>query len=257
MSIPSLSLAGKVAIVTGGKTGIGRSVALTFAEAGADVTVCSRAIEDEQLQAVAEEIQRLGRRSMAIRTDVSRKADVDNLVKQVMGEFGAIDILVNCAAITKWVPLLDLAEDDWDSFVDIDLKGYFLCAQAVGRIMVKQKRGNIINFASTASFKPLLERGAYDIVKAGAVMLTKHLAKELAVHNIRVNAIAPGMVKTEINRPLWDAGPETLKKYENKAALGRMGETFEISHVALFLASDLSSYMTGSTVVVDGGFLLL
>ena len=123
--------------------------------------------------------------------------------------------------------------------------------------MMKQKRGNIINVASTASFKPILQRGAYSIVKSGVVMLTKLFAKELATCNIRVNAIAPGMVRTEFTRPMWDSGPETLKKHEANVALGRIAETTEISQVVLFLASDLSSYMTGSIVVVDGGFLLL
>jgi len=257
MGIPSLSLAGRVAIVSGGRRGIGKAIALTFAEAGADVAVCDVVVEGGELKAVADEIEGLGRRSLAVQTDISSSSDVNNLVKQVMNKFGAIDILVNCAAITKWVPLIDLGEDDLDRFLDVDLKGYILCSQAVGKIMMKQKRGNIINFASTAAIRPILERGAYDIVKAGVAMLTKHFAKELASYNIRVNAIAPGMVKTDFTRPIWDSGPETLKKYDAKVALGRLAETSDISQVVLFLASDLSSYMTGSIIVVDGGFLLL
>ena len=256
MSIPSLSLSGKVAVISGARRGMGRAIALTFAEAGADVAVCDVVSEGGELKAVADEIEGLGRRSLAVKTDISSKSDVNNLVKQALNKFGKIDILVNCAAITKFVPLIDLEEEDWDKFVDVDLKGYFLCIQAVGRIMTKQKSGNIINFASTGSFKPLLERGAYDIAKAGVVMLTRHFAKELGCHNIRVNAVAPGMVRTEFNRPMWES-PEILKKSVANAALGRMAEPGELSQVVLFLASELSSYMTGSIVLADGGFLLM
>ena len=256
MSVPSLSLAGKVAIVSGARRGIAKAIALTFAEAGADVAVCDVVTDGGELKAVADEIEQLGRRSLAVQTDISSKTDVDNLVKQVMDKFGAIDILANCAAITKWVPLMELEEEDLDRFIDVDLKGYILCSQAVGKIMIKQKSGNIISIASTASFKPILNRGVYDVVKAGVFMLTKHLAKELAPHNIRANAIAPGVVKTEFTRPLW-TNPDLLRQEEAKIPLGRLGETTDISKVALFLASDLAGYVTGHTVLADGGFVLL
>jgi NAD(P)-dependent dehydrogenase (short-subunit alcohol dehydrogenase family) len=256
MSIPSLSLAGKVAIVTGSSKGIGRGIALLFAEAGADVVVCSRG-RDDSLEKVAREIRKLGRRSLAVPADISKKADVERLVQKTVAEFGTIDILVNNAAVIKFNSMMDLTEEDWDRFLNIDLKGYFLCSQAVARIMIDRKRGNIINVASTASFKPLLERGAYSIVKSGVAMLTRLFAKELASCNIRVNALAPGFVKTEFTRPLWASDPEFLKKHEAKIPMGRSAEMAEMSQVVLFLASDLSSYMTGSIVVADGGFLLL
>ena len=206
MSLPSFSLEGKITIVTGGSRGIGKVIALAFAEAGADVVVCSRTLAD--LEAVANEIQRLGRRSLAIQTDISRKTDVDNMVQRVMDEFGVIDILVNNAAMSITAPLLDLQEDGWDRVINTDLKGYYLCCQAVGKRMVERKKGNIINMASSAALKAMEKIGAYCIAKIGVVMLTRVLALELASYNIRVNAIAPSMVKTKFSQPIWSA-PET------------------------------------------------
>ncbi|MBA7655931.1 3-oxoacyl-[acyl-carrier-protein] reductase FabG [subsurface metagenome] len=153
MSIPSFSLEGKVAIVTGGRRGIGKAIALAFAEAGADVAVCDLVVEDGELEAVAEEIRRLGRRSLAVQADITRKTDVDNLVKGVAEGLGAIDILVNNAAIISWVPLLETPEDDWDRIIDTDLKGYYLCSQAVGKGMVERKKGNIISIASVSGIR--------------------------------------------------------------------------------------------------------
>jgi 2-deoxy-D-gluconate 3-dehydrogenase len=223
-----------------------------LAEAGADIAICGRVIEDGELQAVAEEVKRLGRRSLAVQADITKKADVDGLVQRVMGEFGAIDILVNNAAMNIKAPLLELREDGWDRVIDTDLKGYYLCSQAVGKIMVDQKRGNIINIASTAAIKAAPEMGAYCIAKAGVVMLTKVLALELAKYNIRVNAIAPYMVKTKFSQPLW-SDPETLKQLESEIPLGRLAEPSDIIGAVLFLASDASSYITGHTIIVDGG----
>ena len=254
MSTPSFSLEGKVAIVTGGRRGIGKAIALAFAEAGADVAVCDRVVEDGELEAVIEEIRGLGRRSLAVSADITRKTDVDNLVQRVMDEFGTIDILVNNAAMNILAPLLELREDGWDKIINTDLKGYYLCCQAVGKRMVEQKRGNIINMASTGAMKATEKMGAYDIAKAGVVMLTRVLALELASYNIRVNAIAPAMVKTKFSQPLWD-GPEISKQVESEIPLGRLAETGDIIGSALFLASDASSYITGHTIIVDGGQL--
>jgi len=252
VGVSSFSLSGKVAIVTGGRRGIGKAIALALAEAGADIAVCDRVIEDGELEAVAEEAQRLGRRSLAVQADITQKADVDSLVQRVMSEFGAIDILVNNAAMNIRAPLLELREDGWDKVIDTDLKGYYLCSQAVGKIMVSQKRGNIINIASTAAMYTAPEMGAYCIAKAGVVMLTRILAVELAQYNIRVNAVAPSMVKTKFSQPLWD-DPETLKEIEAGIPLGRLAEPSDIVGSVLFLASDASSFITGHTIIVDGG----
>jgi NAD(P)-dependent dehydrogenase (short-subunit alcohol dehydrogenase family) len=245
-------LSGKVAIITGARQGIGKAIALALAQAGADIAICDRVIEDGELNAVAEEVKRLGRRSLAVQADITQKAEVDGLVKRVVDEFGVIDILVNNAAMNIRAPLLELREDGWDRVINTDLKGYFLCSQAVGKRMVEQKRGNIINIASTAAIKAAPEMGAYCIAKAGVVMLTRVLAVELAKYNIRVNAIAPYMVKTKFSQPLW-SDPETLKQLESEIPLGRLAEPGDIIGSVLFLASDASSYITGHTIIVDGG----
>jgi gluconate 5-dehydrogenase len=252
VAVPSFSLSGKVAIVTGGRRGIGKAIALALAEAGADIALCDRVVDDGELMAVAEAVGRFGRRSMALQVDITKKTDVDNFIQKVTAEFGAIDILVNNAAMNIRGGLFELAEESWDKIIDTDLKGYYLCAQAVGKIMVSQKRGSIINIASTAAMWAVVEMSAYCIAKAGVVMLTRVLALELAPHNIRVNAIAPSMVKTRFSEPLW-RDPETLKEIEAGIPLGRLAETSDIIGSALFLASDASNYITGHTIVVDGG----
>ena len=252
MTVPRLSLEGKVAIVTGSSRGIGRAIALGFAEAGADVVVCSRTLSD--LEKVAEEIRALGRRSLAVETNIATKSDVDNLVAKTVEEFGTIDILVNNAAMNIMRPLIELREDGWDKVMNVGLKGYYLCSQAAAKVMIERKKGNIINMASTAAAEasPLL--GAYSISKAGVVMLTKLLAADLARHNIRVNAIGPGVVRTGFSEPIW-GNPEVLKTIVAGIPLGRIAEPEDIVSVALFLASDASSYITGQTIYVDGGTL--
>jgi len=250
--LPNFSLEGRIAIVTGGRRGIGKAIALAFAEAGADVAVGDKVLEDSQLEAAAEEIRQLGRRSLAVQVDVTQQVDVDNLVQRVMDEFGRIDILVNSAAVMVRKTLLESSEDDWNMVINTDLKGYYLCCQAAGRVMVNQRSGNIINIASVHGIRAYTNRGAYPVAKAGVFMLTRVLARELAGYNIRVNGIAPGVVKTEMSRPLWGE-PEDLKQFESTIPLGRLAEPGDMVGAALFLASDASSYMTGHTIIVDGG----
>ena len=251
MDIPNLSLEGKVAIVTGAKRGMGREIALAMAAAGADVAVCGRVLEGE-LEAVADDIANLGRGSLALRADVSRKKDVDNLVDKVMDEFGAIDILVNNAGVLVKVPILDTSEEVWDNMMNNNLKGCFLCSQTVGRKMVERKKGTIINLSSDLAFKALPEHGAYCISKAGIVMLTRALARELGGHGIRVNSIAPGLIRTEMSRPNW-GNPDILAHMESMIPMGRIGEVDDIVGVALFLASDASRYITGDIILMNGG----
>jgi dehydrogenase/reductase SDR family protein 4 len=247
-----LSLAGRVAIVTGGRRGIGRAIALALAEASADVALGDRVIKDGELEKVAEEVKKLGRRALAIQADITRKADVDNLVQKTLAELGAIDILINNAATNIMSPLLELSEEGWDRVIDTDLKGYYLCSQAAGKVMVEQKRGNIINIASTAAMDTAPGMGVYSIAKAGVVMLTRALATELAEHNIRVNAVAPSIVRTKFSQPFW-GDAEARKEIEAWLPLGRLAEPEDIVGPVLFLASDASSYITGHTIVVDGG----
>ena len=176
MSIPSLSLKDKVAIITGGRSGIGKAIALAFAEAGANVVVCDLVIEDGQLDAVAKEIIKLGRRSLAIKADISYKGDVENLVQKTVDEFGHLDILVNNAGVAARSSLLETSEELWDKNLNTNLKGCYLCCQAAGKRMVEQKSGSIINIASAAGIRPLPYRAAYSISKGGMITLTKVLA---------------------------------------------------------------------------------
>ena len=251
MTIPDLSLKGKVVIVTGGKWGIGRAIALAFAEAGADVAVCSRGITE--LEAVAEEIRKLGRRSLAVQVDVTSKADVDDLVQKVEGELGGIDILVNNAGTFVIAPLIESREEDWDKVINVHVKGAYLCSQAVARRMIEQKRkGSIVNIASHFAFKAAPDWGSYCVAKAGVVMLTRVLARELGSYNIRANALGPGLTKTEANRPRW-TNLEYLKQREAAIPLGRAADPYDMVGTALFLASDASSYITGQTILVEGG----
>ncbi len=252
MALPRLSLEGKVAIVTGGSRGIGRSIALGFAEAGADVVVASRTAAD--LEKVAGEIEGLGRSALAVPANVSVKADVDSVIAKAVERFGTVDILVNNAAMNIMRPLVDLREDGWDKVMNVCLKGYFLFSQAAAKVMMEKQRGNIINIASTGAAKAAVGLGAYGIAKAGVVMLTQILAVELARYNIRVNAVGPSLVRTKFSEPMW-ANPDGLKALEATIPLGRIAEPEDIMSVALFLASDASSYVTGQTMYVDGGTL--
>ena len=251
-SIPSLSLAGKVTVVTGSRRGIGRAIALAMAEAGADVAVSDIVTDDGQLASAAEEVTRLGRHSLAARVDVTSKADIDGLIERVMTELGDIDIWVNNAGVPNVLPVLDYSEDEWDRVVDTHLRACYFCSQAVARRMVERRQGIIINMASVLGLGPAPTSAAYSSAKAGIISLTRSLARRLGEHNIRVNAIAPGGTRTEMISGLW-SNSERLEQAESKIPLGRLAEPEEIASVAVFLSSHLSAYVTGHTMVVDGG----
>jgi 3-oxoacyl-[acyl-carrier protein] reductase len=240
--------------VTGSRRGIGRSIALALANAGADLVVCDLIVNDGKLNEVAEEIKKLGRNSLALKVDVARRAEVEEMVQRTVSQFGRIDILVNCAGV--WIAgqtLLECDEDDWDKVINVNLKGTYLCCHAVAKVMVNQKRGNIINLSSQVGLNPSPALGAYAISKAGIIMLTKQLALELANDNIRVNALAPGVVKTDFNRDLWK-DPKAAKQIADSIPLGRLAEPDDIAGSVLFLTSDDSSYITGTVINIDGGW---
>lgn len=251
MTLPDFSLNDKVVLVTGAKRGIGKGIALTFAEAGADVVVCGRTLPD--LEKVADEIRALGRRSMAVKVDVSSKSDVQSLVDRIITDFETIDVLVNNAVVYANGPLIELAEEDWDNTVNIGLKGYYLCCQAVAGVMMEKKKGCIINLGSTAGIRPTGSQGAYSVIKAGGMMMTKLLAAELAEHNIRVNALAPTVVKTSELMKMVGGNEDLLKGFMTQLPLGRLTELNELTAAALFLASDAASYISGHILIVDGG----
>ena len=244
------SLDGKVALVTGGSRGIGRAAALTFADVGADVAISSRKLPD--LEEVAAEIRAKGRKSLAISSHIARIEDIKNLVKKVKTEFDRIDILVNNAGTNPYFgPLIDAEEWAWDIATSVNLKGLFQLSQLVARIMREQGGGNIINIASTSGVKPG-SAGIYSVTKAALLMLTQVMAKEWGQYNIRVNTIAPGIIKTRFSEVHWKQ-PSDGEKAANNRALGRLGLPDDVVGAALFLASDASSYVTGETILVDGG----
>jgi len=249
------ALTNKIAIVTGGGTGIGRAIAVEFARAGADVVVASRKIDN--LEKVAAEIRGLGKRALAIATDVRKAEDVENMVGKTMEAFGRIDILVNNAGASFGCALEDMTPGGWDVVINIDLRGVFLCSRAVGKVMIKQKGGRIINISSIAGVYGTPMMAHYGAAKAGVINFTRSLAGEWAKHNINVNCIAPGPIITEGYQGVrTDAGEEKdLKAGSN--ALSRWGRPEEIAYPAIFLASEASSFMTGETICIDGGIVPL
>jgi NAD(P)-dependent dehydrogenase (short-subunit alcohol dehydrogenase family) len=248
-------LTDKVAIVTGARRGMGAAIAEMFAAAGAHVVVCDIEVEDGALEAVAERIRSLGRRSLALKADVSVKDDVGRVVKETIREFGQIDILVNSAGSSRDGRVLEISEEEWDRTMDVNLKGVMLFCQAAGRHMVERQRGCIINIASIAGMKAVANHARpYAASKAAVIMLSRELAKEFGPHNIRVNAISPGTVRTELMKPVW-GNPERMRVIAATSFLGRIAEPEEIASVVLFLASEGAGWITGQTIRVDGGTL--
>jgi len=258
MDIPdlshSLSLEGKVAVVTGARRGMGRVFALTFATAGADVAITDMVAEGGELEATAEEVRQLGRRCLAIQADLTQKVQVDDLVKRVEDEFGAIDILVNDHVFEKLGTFLEYSEEDWNKVIDVDLNSYFLCSQAVAKRMVQRKKGSIIHISSSSGRVGTSGNPAYSVAKAGVIMLGRVMAKQLGSYNIRVNIVAPTWTKTDRQVSLWGK-PESeyMKRVVSNHPLGRVAEREDIAGAVLFLASEASSFITGQTLAVDGG----
>jgi len=244
-------LPGRVALVTGAARGIGKAIALALAEAGADVVLDDRKLQD--LEEVTQQISQMSRRALPVEANVRHLPEISNLVEKAMGEFGHIDILVNNAATNPaFGSAFDIEEKAWDVTLGLNLKGYFFLSQAVGKIMRDKGGGNIINTASVDGISPSVGSGVYSVSKAGVIMLTQVLAQEWGQYNIRVNAIAPGRTKTRFSQAVW-SNPELCKQYEDGIALGRWAEPEEMANAVLFLASEASSYITGQTLALDGG----
>jgi len=250
-------LTGKTALVTGASRGIGRGIALALAKAGADIAV-NYIGNLEKANQTAQEILNLGRKAIVVKADVSKKAEVEAMVNEIVGQMGKIDILVNNAGVLSFVPFLQLSEEEWDRIVDINLKGQFLVAQTVANQMVKLGiKGSIINLASIASGQvgigyPTLTH--YCATKGGVVALTEAMAMELGQHNIKVNAIAPGVIDTDMIKD-FKANEQILRGILARLAIKRLGTPEDIGAMAVFLASDEAGYCTGATFYVDGGYL--
>ena len=252
MAIKGLDVSGKVAVVVGGTSGIGKALALGLAEAGADVVATSR--RAEQVREAATLIEAIGRRSLALTSDVGDRASLQHVLVETVSKLGKVDILVNCAGTTKRTPTLDLDEALWQSILDTNLTGTLRCCQVFGRHMIDRGYGRIINIASLSSFVALYEVAAYAASKAAVASLTKSLAIEWARHGVCVNAIAPGVFRTPLNTELLDR-TDRGKEFLLRTPMGRFGKVEELVGAAIYLASDAASFVTGEILVVDGGFL--
>ena len=240
----------KIALITGGGRGLGRAIARAFAEAGADVAVASRTLE--QLNEVAEQIRAQGRRALAVEADVSDSASVAQMVEAARKEFGRIDVLVNCAGVGWAEKLAGMSDGTWDWIIKTNLYGTFYCCREVLRVMIEQHRGSIINIASVAGAKGVPGLGAYGASKGGVITMSKALAMENIRHNIRVNVIAPGYFRTDMNAAVLD-DPETGPKLIKRIPMRRAGDPKEIGGLAIYLASDEASYVTGEVYFISGG----
>ncbi len=255
-----INLASKRALVTGGARGLGFAISLRLAEAGAAIYIADS--DPEKAREAGEELTGLGYKAMSGQCDVSLESEVRDMVKNAVEKMGGIDILVNCAGIYPRIPLAEMKADDFEKVTAVNLKGTYLCCREVGQRMIEQgKGGSIINIASIDALHPSKGMVAYDASKGGVLMLTKSLALELGEHDIRVNVIAPGAIVTEgVSSTLrglpGGPGRAQLKEFLSRMALGRMGRPDDIARVALFLASEMAGYMTGSLVVADGGYLI-
>lgn len=239
-------------IVTGGSRGIGKSVALAFGSKGANVVVNYTSSETKALETV-EEIKALGGDAIAVKCNVSVAEDVDGLLKATKDAFGTIDYLVNNAGITRDGLLIRMKEDDWDAVIDTNLKGVFLCTKIIGKAMLKQKSGRIVNMASVVGVMGNAGQANYAASKAGVIGFTKSIAKEFAPRGLTVNAIAPGFIKSDMTEVLDDAVKEA---YEKAIPLKKMGEAEDVANAVLFLCSDMAKYITGQVIHVDGGMAM-
>jgi NAD(P)-dependent dehydrogenase (short-subunit alcohol dehydrogenase family) len=252
MGFPDMDLSNQTAVVIGGTSGIGHAIALGLAKAGANVIATGR--REELAKAAADEIRKLGRRSIAVATDVLQRSSIEVLLAAVRKEFGSVEILVNSAGTTKRTPTLEVSEKEWNGILDTNLTGTLRACQVFGRHMIERKYGRIVNIASLSSFVALYEVAAYSASKAAVASLTKSLAVEWAKHGVCVNAIAPGVFQTDLNRSLLE-GTARGQEFRMRTPMGRFGQVEELAGAAVFLASRSAAFVNGDVLAVDGGFL--
>lgn len=251
MGLALFNLQGRVAVVTGASRGLGKAMSLALAEAGADVVVVGRTMES--LEVTAAEVRRLGRGSRPLKADVTNGEDVERMVQLTVEEFGKIDVLVNNAGIAISKPTSGLSQEEWDRVITTNLKGVFLCCQAVGWEMIKRGYGKIINIASVLGMVGMPRAAAYSASKGGVIQLTRTLALEWAENNVKVNAICPGYFDTPMNKQIL-ANPRKMEFVIDRTPLGRLGKPEELAGTVIFLASEASDFITGQIICVDGGW---
>jgi NAD(P)-dependent dehydrogenase (short-subunit alcohol dehydrogenase family) len=247
-----LDLEGKVAVVTGGTSGIGRALVLGLAEAGADVVPTSR--REKEVDEVAKEVESRGRRSHRVLTDVTDRKSIESASREILGRLGKVDILVNCAGRTKRMPTLEMPEEEFRAILETNLMGTYHACMVFGPHMLERGSGRIVNIASLASFVALLDVAAYTCSKTAVAGLTKSLALEWGPKGVNVNAIAPGVFRTDLNKALLDGSPRG-QELLTRTPLKRWGKVEELAGAAVFLASDAASFVNGEILTVDGGFL--
>lgn len=252
MTESRLSLRGRVAVVIGGTTGIGRALALGLAEAGAEVVASARRLSE--VERTAAEIEARGRRTLRQTSDVTDRPSLEQLLQRCLATFEKVDILINCAGRTKRTPTLDVTEEEWNTIMECNLTGTLRGCQVFGRHMLERGYGRIINIASLSSFVALKEVAAYGVSKAGVAALSKSLAVEWGPHGVNVNAIAPGVFETDLNRELLH-GTARGHEFKMRTPVGRFGNVEELAGAAVFLASEAASFVNGEILTVDGGFL--
>ena len=247
-----MNLKDKVSIVTGGAQGLGKAIAIELARRGSCLAICD--VNLEAARKVAEEIMGLGRRALALKIDVSKAGDAQKMTETVIKEFGGIDILINNAGICQVITVEDMTEEDWDRVMNVNLKGVFLCSKAVMGIMKRQRSGRIVNMGSISGKVGGIATGAnYSVSKAGVICFTKALARELAPYGVTVNAVAPGVIETDMTRGITRGD---FTDYGKSIPLGFIGSVEDVAYAVAFLVADEARYITGEILDVNGGMLM-